>query len=141
MGLPQSDDTNVANNFSKFRYICLNHAEDNCNYMFIWRMAEVGVTVMMMAGIEAIEYFILAHQRIHLILLQLSRPKQKRQEETVAAAAALNKHQRMRVVLTSFPKLKLPTASLIPPPLSANRRAGQEGRRCFVKVLSEHPPC
>lgn len=69
--------------------------------------------VMMMAVIAVIKYFrlLLAHQRIHLILLlrllPLIRAKQEAgaRGETLAAAATLSKHRRMHVVLMSLPKL------------------------------------
>lgn len=103
-------------------------------------MTEVMMTIMMMALIAAIKYFrlMLAHQHIHLILLlflQCIRAKQRKQrlvEKTVAAAATLSKHRRMQVVFTSLPKLKLPTASLISPPLSANHRRTR-GRVLFCE--------
>lgn len=81
--------------------------------------------MMMMIVIVVTKYFslTLAHQHVHLILLQNVWGKQKTgsDAETVAAAAAtLSKHRRMHVAFMSLPKLKLPTASLISPPLFTN---------------------
>lgn len=95
--------------------------------------------IMIIAVIVVIKYFkcMLAHQHIHLILLQFIWAEQKAGSggETVAAAATLSNHQQMHVMFTSLAKLKLPNASLISPPLSTNH-CRTRGRVLFCKSLS-----
>lgn len=117
--------------------ISFNHHKDVFTITLFIKMTEVMMTIMMIAVIAVIKYFkpMLDHQHIHLILPQFIRAEQKRQDlvrETVAAAATLSKHRQMHVVFTSLPKLNLPTASLISPPLSTNHRRTR-GRALFCQ--------